>query len=177
MQLSSKTALRLLLLLTVLLTACAPKAALTAAPTAEPKVWFGMQVSPDVWETKEIAGALYQHGLLTHRTLTGCQVSILSSDPVFANGYNADWENSFHQQFKTSKLQIDLYRVKDKEGNPRDVYFEVADITGQRGYPLYRLGYFVIAGGEKPSECADATYQLLNTLDPALFPEISTAQG
>ncbi len=173
MQLSSKTLLRSLLLFVLLLTACAPK----ATPTAEPKVWFGMQVSPDVWDTKEVEGTIFQRGLLTHRALAGCRVSILSTDPVTANGYNADWNNSFHQQFKTDKLQMDLYRIKDQAGNPRDTYFEVADITGQRGYPLYRLAYFVIEGGEKPSECVDATYALLNTLDPALFPDINTAQG
>lgn len=159
-----------LILITILLVACG-----TAAPNIT--TWFGMQVPAADWKMEELDNAHYRHALLTSRTLPGCRVTIMSMDPVNAGGYSADWENSSQEQVKTNNLQLVLWKVKDKDGKVFTTFFDVLDITGQSGYDLYRLGYFVVEPGEKPVECLDAVYALVMTLQPSLFPNIGTAQG
>jgi len=160
----------ILILIAVLLTACGPV-------TPDSTTWFGMQVSATKWKTEELDNTHFRHALLTSRALTGCRVTIMSMDPVNAGGYSADWQNSFQEQLMTNNLQLILWKVKDKDGNVFTTFFDVYDITGQSGYDLYRLGYFVVEPGDKPVECLDAVYALLMTLQPSLFPKIGTAQG
>lgn len=162
-----------LLLVILLLATCGPVGTMAPVTTT----WFGMQVASDEWQTEELENTLYRHGLLTHRTLTGCRVAIMSMDPVNAGGYNADWENSFHQELKTDTLQLHLWKVRDMDGRVFTTYFEVLDTTGQSGHDLYRLGYFMVEPGEKAVECLDALYGLLTTLQPGLFPDIGAVQG
>ena len=161
-----------LLLLVILLASCGP--ATIAAPVTS---WFGMQVPSETWQTQTLENTLYRHGLLTHRLLSGCRVSILSMDPVNAGGTTADWENSSHERMTTDRVELNLWKVRDMHGDVFTTYFEVLDITGQSGYDIYRLAYFAVEPGAKPVECLDATYQLLNTLRPDQFPNIGTAQG
>ena len=165
-----------LILLAILLTACGPVVPVATA-TPVTTAWFGMQVPPDVWEMQKLENTHYQHGILTHRTLTGCRAIIMSMDPVNAAGLAADWKNSFYEPMKTDKLQLTLSKIKDMDGKLIATYFDVVDITGQSGYAMYRLGYVSVETGEKAVECLDAVYGLLNTLQPELFPDIGTAQG
>ena len=142
-----------------------------------PQEWFGMQISPDQWQTEEISNALYQHGLLTHRALAGCRAWIMSQDPVYASGYEVDWAKSTHEEFTTPETKINLYRVKDKSGALRDTYFEILDISGRTGYDIYRLAYVLVEPGDDPIQCLEAVHTILNTLKPELFPDLSVAQG
>jgi hypothetical protein len=141
------------------------------------KNWFGMQINPDVWQLIETENSLYQHGLLTHRSLTGCRVWLLSEDPVYIGGYKPDWGISNHDEFKTAEITVNLWRIKDQTGNLKDIYFEVYDTTGQRGYDLYRLAYFLVDTGEKPVQCLETIYSVIKTITPKLFPKLDVAQG
>ena len=147
-------------------------------PTTEMnQEWFGMQISSDQWQMEEIQNDLYQHGLLTHRTLTGCRAWIMSEDPVYVSGYTPDWDTSTHEQFNTAETRIDLWRMKDQNGDLKDIYFEVYDTTGQKGFDTYRLAYFLVETGENPNECLEAIQTVLITLKPDVFPNLVTSQG
>lgn len=139
--------------------------------------WFGMQISSDLWQVEEIQDALYQHGSLTHRSLTGCRAWILSEDPAYISGYDPNYNNSTLEQFKTNEIRMDLRRMKDQEGNLRDIYFEVFDTTGQTGFDEYRLAFFLVETGEDPLQCLEALHTVLLTLKPELFPDLGTGQG
>jgi len=139
--------------------------------------WFGMQVPSDQWQTEEVTNIEFQHGLLTHRALAGCRAWIMSQDPVYLNGYEADWDKSTREEFTNAETQINLYQVKDKSGTPRDTYFEILDISGRTGYSIYRLAYVLVETGDKPTQCLDAVHAILDTLKPELFPDLPVAQG
>ena len=166
----SRNAVLFCLLIGLIISSC-------STPKAADVEWFGMQVSPDVWQMEEMPDGLYQHGLLTHRTLTGCQAWIMSEDPVYINGYAPDSIMSFHEEFATAKTQINLWRAKDKEGNLLQTYFEVYDITGRTGHDLYRLAYFLVETGDDPIQCLEAVHKVIITIKPELFPELVVAQG
>lgn len=163
---TSKISIIFCLLIALVISSCSPS-----------QEWFGMQISSAQWQTEEISNTQYQHGLLTHRTLTGCRAWIMSADPVYLNGYEVDWDKSTHEEFTTPETKINLYQVKDKSGTPRDTYFEILDISGRTGYEIYRLAYFLVETGDKPTQCLDAVHTILNTLKPELFPDLIVAQG
>ena len=142
-----------------------------------PQEWFGMQISPDQWQTEEMSNTMYQHGLLTHRALAGCRAWIMSQDPVYASGYEVDWAKSTHEEFTTPETKINLYKVKDKSGDLRDTYFEILDISGRTGFDIYRLGYILVETGGNPIQCLEAVHSILITLKPDLFPDLGVAQG
>ena len=137
-----------------------------------------MQISPDQWQTEEISNAMYQHGLLTHRALAGCRAWIMSQDPVYASGYEADWTKSTHEEFAaTPETKINLYKVKDESGALRDTYFEILDISGRTGFDIYRLAYFLVETGDDPIQCLEAIHTILITIKPELFPDLNVPQG
>jgi hypothetical protein len=141
------------------------------------QTWFGMQLSPDLWQVEEIQDALYQRGSMTHRLLVGCRAWILSEDPVYISGYAPDWTASTYEQITAPGITMDLWRVKDQEGNLRDTYFDVHDTTGRTGHDDFRLAYFLIEMGEDPIQCLEAVHTVLITIDPGLFPDLDTGQG
>lgn len=136
-----------------------------------------MQVSPDVWQTEELPNGLYQHGVLTHRTLAGCRALILSEDPAYANGYSPDSTMYSKEEINTPETTINLWRIKDKSGNLLETYFEVYDITGRTGHDLYRLAYFLVEIGDDAIQCLEAVHTVIITIKPEFFPELVVAQG
>ena len=156
--------------------ASTPISSVPSIPAAKQE-WFGMQISSDLWQAEEIQGVPYQHGLLTHRSLTGCRAWIMSEDPAYISGYTPDYNTSTLEQFKADEIRLDLRIMKDQDGSLRDTYFEVFDMTGRTGFEEFRLAYFLIEAGENPSQCVDAVYTLLLTLKPDFFPDLGTGQG
>jgi hypothetical protein len=157
------------LLVALIISSCS-----TPQPAQE---WFGMQVSSDVWQTEDLPDGLYQHGVLTHRTLDGCRAWIMSQDPAYAKGLNPNTTKYSSEEINTPETKINLLRAKDEDGNLLETYFEVYDITGRTGYDLYRLAYFLVETGDEPIQCLEAIHTLLITLKPELFPDLLVAQG
>jgi len=139
--------------------------------------WFGMQISSDIWRAEKIENTIYQHGLLTHRTLIGCRALILSEAPPDIGKYDPDWDNSSLRTFYTAEIRLDLWRMKDKNGNLRDTYFEINDATGRSGFDLLRLAYVLVETGDSPIQCIDAVSSVLSSIKPELFPNIGVGQG
>lgn len=162
-----------MLVLVCLLAGCGP---LTPVPV-ETVEWMGMQLVEADWQMKEFPGAVYQPAVLTHNKFAGCKAHFVNSDPVFTGGYEADWDASTTQKFNDAPLEIVLVNVQDKQGNPRDTFFDVYDLSGISGYERMRLSYVVIDLGDSPSQCIDAVRSVLFTIDPAKFPDLPVAQG
>lgn len=163
----------ILFALACLLAACGP---LTPVPV-ETVDWMGMQLVAADWQMKEVPGAVYQSAVLTHNIIAGCTAHFVNSDPVFTGGYEADWDASTIEKFNNAPLEIVLVRVTDVQGNPRDVFFDVYDLSGISGYERMRLSYVVVDLGDSPSQCIDAVRSVLFTIDPAKFPDLPVAQG
>lgn len=178
----------LYLLMGIFVGSCSNAPALnTPIPTSSPtppiiEEWFGMQVSSDLWQADNIENTIYQHGLLTHRQLTGCRAWILSDEPASISNYDPDWDASSLQHFSTDVMRLDLWRMKDKNGELRDTYFELFDTTGVSDPglgPQYlrRLAYVLVETGDSPIQCVDAVYAILSSIKPESFPDIDVAQG
>jgi hypothetical protein len=175
------------LLMSILISSCSNPVAVNT-PISSPSLtspvieeWFGMQISPDLWQAENTENTIYQHGLLTHRQLTGCRARILSDAPPYISNYDPDWDTSSVHNFYTDAMRLDLWRIKDKNGNLRDTYFEIYDTTGadQNLGPQYlkRLAYVLVETGDNPIQCIDAVYTILSTIKPESFPDIGIAQG
>ena len=175
------------LVTSVLISGCS-KANTLSTPIASPsptspviEEWFGMQISPDLWQTETVENTIYEHGLLTHRQLKGCRARILSEAPPSIGNYDPDWDTISSRNFHTDTLSLDLLRVHDKNGHLRDTYFEVYDTTGvnpDSGKQLLRrLAYVLVETGDNPIQCVDAVYAVLSSINPKSFPDIGIAQG
>ena len=179
----SKTCMHLCFLVGILMSSCSNNpSSNTPIPSPLPTLpaieeWFGMQVSSDIWQAEKIENTIYQHGLLTHHTLIGCRALILSGAPPDVSNYEPDWDNSSHRTFSTATISLDLWRMKDKNGNLKDTYFEINDTTGRSGHDLLRLACVLVESGDSPIQCIDAVSSVLSSINPELFPNIGVGQG
>ena len=134
---------------------------------------FGMQIPADLWQVDETQEGS-QYGLLTHRTLKGCQVRVMVSDPGLVYGFTPDEKTSTFEEFTTAETRMDLRKLKDTNGDLKYTFFEVFDTSNPGGY---RLAYFLVEAEGNPEQCLESVQTLLLTLKPELFPRIGTAQG
>jgi hypothetical protein len=183
----SKICTLLCLATSVLMSGCS-NASTLSIPIASPYLtspvieeWFGMRISPDLWQAETVENTIYEHGLLTHRQLAGCRARILSETPPSIGNYDPDWDTSSSRNFSTDTLGLELWRMQDKNGHLRDIYFEVYDITGadpnSGKHLLRRLAYVLVETGDNSIQCVDAVYAVLSSINPKAFPDIGIAQG
>jgi len=140
--------------------------------------WLGMQMSLRSWKVGDHPwdAETDRYGVLAHRTLDACRLSLLAQDPYALAGRPQDW-NRAALQGETEKLRVNLFRYSDPDGVPVMSFYEIFDITGREVNAPVRLGYFLHEAPEPSEECTEAFQLLLPTLDPARFPDLPVAQG
>ena len=136
--------------------------------------WFGIQVPLATWDVDTAESDPVRLGMIAHRSLAGCRVTIMTQDPFYLAGYPAGWEGAWEES-RMSMLNVVRVTVRDEANTPRLIYYEIYDGTGSRNF--YRLAYFEVEWGEDMEQCTEAFEELLMGVDPRSFPELPVAQG
>lgn len=164
----SKRPIFIVSLLTVCLAACS-----FSQPANTGKLdWFGFQAPITTWAAGNTPTDQYHMGSIQHTALEGCQVTIMTADPLFLAGYPEGWIAEY-EKLEATNLNISRCKVTDNTGDIKMMNYEIFN----KDNPLYRMAYFQLDGGKNPDQCATAFQDLLNTLDPADMPELPVAQG
>jgi hypothetical protein len=138
--------------------------------------WFGVPLPLETWRVAPLEHSAEHLGMIEHRTLPGCRVTLMTRDPLLLTpglrGREVDAEGETLPQLDVQRLT-----VRDETGAVRLVYYDVYDRTGSRGVSAYRLAYFLVESEDDPATCGAAFLDLLRAVDPVYFPDLRVAQG
>lgn len=136
--------------------------------------WFSIQVPLAAWDVETTGPDPVRLGVIEHRSLTGCRVTLVTRDPFYLAGHPTGWEGMW-EPLPMSPLRVVRVTVRDETNTPRLIYYDVYDGTG--GRDSYRLAYFQVEWEENVEQCLEAFEELLMDVDPGRFPELPVAQG